>query len=112
MIDKSKEIVEIIDGYGRKWSDEVYEIQEQMRTLGINANPNSLPQVANYIYDVLKLKPIGEGESARSLSNYALSRLVEQHEYPRLMVEHRRLFKKYMTYWRFRKAILEEQQSE
>lgn len=91
--------------YGQKWQDELGEIEERMRATGAkDVNPYSLRQVAYYIYRTLKLRQV-EGES---VSNRTLSLLAEQHEYPRLLLEHRRVSEKYKMWKRFMEYVADD----
>ena len=100
-------VEESIDFYRQKWQAEIEELEAKMKecTGSDPVNPNSPRQVSNYVYDVLKLKPKGRGKSAKSVSKDTLPRLALQHEYPRLLAEHRRLNQKYNTYKCFHGTI-------
>lgn len=100
----------LINSYEDKLLAELDEMQKQIfKFSGANGlNSHSTKQVAHYIYDVLKLKSKGRGRAARSVSNYTLSRLAQQHELPRLIVEYRRLSQKYGLYRCFREVIADD----
>jgi len=110
MTSTEKELKELINSYENKLLAELYEIQKQIfKFPGANGlNSRSTKQVAQYIYDVLKLKSKGRGRAARSVSNSTLSRLAQQHELPRLIVEYRRLSQKYNMYRCFRGIIADD----
>ena len=105
-----KELKELINSYENKLLAQLHEIHKQIAKFsGANGlNSNSTKQVARYIYDVLKLKSKGRGRAARSVSNSTLSRLAQQHELPRLIVEYRRLSQKYHMYHCFREFMADD----
>ena len=110
MTSTEKELKELINSYKNKLLAELGELRKQIfKFLGANGlNSHSTKQVTHYIYDVLKLKSKGRGRAARSVSNYTLSHLAQQHELPRLIVEYRRLSQEFRMYRCFRKIIADD----
>ncbi len=99
-------VQELMDFYRQKWLAEIGAVRDQMKALGADGlNPHSTQQVAHYMYDKLKLKSKGRGKAARSVSANTLLRLAQQHDLPRLVVEHQQLARKYRTYRSFKDAI-------
>lgn len=65
---------------------------------GVGFNLNSPQQIANLLFDVLKLPPIKKTKTGYSTDQEVLHELAQQHPVPALIVQYRELFKLKSTY--------------
>jgi DNA polymerase-1 len=72
--------------------------EEIIKLAGIEFNPSSPRQVAQVLFEHLKLQPKRKGRSGYSTDMEVLEELAQQHDLPKLIVEYRQLEKLKNTY--------------